>query len=802
MMLGVHIRSRLQVSAVALLAVIVSGTGAVADPAPEMAESGAHPGDENALQEVVVTAQKRNEQIKDVPISLSAVSGNDLQTAHIADYDDITRALPGVSFGSGASEGLTNIEIRGVSSTSGSATVGIYLDDVSVTVKNFYDGSTEPKLFDLDRIEVLRGPQGTLWGASSMGGTIRFITKQPDLDSFSGEVSADLSGTEHGGVNFGGTAIVNIPIEPGKFAIRAALTDSNDSGYIDRYANNYGMPGALLQSGVNDERATALRVTGLMIPDDGWKITPSVFFQRDQTADNSAFYPGLGLWEQDKEIDEYGRDTVFMPSLTVSKDLGFASLTSISGFFWREFSRQEDGTYYNSYAFANFFVDPLYSAPQYANQTAQVNKLIGNIASPIKYQTTYGQISQELRLASPPKDETGLPLTWQVGLYYADQYDKHVNYQRIPGVNTTFQQIFGYSMDSPQSLVEQTYGAPGLVLFPDDIDEDDHSHYDERQAAVFGQTDFDILPDLHGTVGLRYVYARADYNFQTLGFYQIGNISPYNQLDHYYALTPKFSVDYDIDPESSVYATASKGFRLGGPTGPLPFGPTTVCAGDEAAQGVTSQPTKFDSDKLWSYELGSKNRLDNDRLSIDGAIYYIDWQNIQQQIYLPTCGYYYTTNVGNAESYGSEIEIHYRALPGLTFGLTGSAEHAVITSTNNAQTVQVGEKVLNTPDWTATFSAEYHFPLTDEITGFARSDYSWVGRSRGSYVATNSNFSNPQYDVLNASIGVETASFSVSLYAKNLGDDKTIIQRPEINTVIEGYTVRPLTVGMTAKVPF
>jgi outer membrane receptor protein involved in Fe transport len=369
-------------------------------------------------------------------------------------------------------------------------------------------------------------------------------------------------------------------------------------------------------------------------------------------------------------------------------------------------------------------------------------------------------------------------------------------------VNTEFANIFGYSMDAPQSLIEQTFGTPGQPLFPGDIDEDDHSHYDERQAAIFGQTEVDILPDLHGTVGLRYVFARADYNFQTLGFYQIGNISPYNQLDRYYALTPKFSLDYDVTPETSVYATAAKGFRLGGPTGPVPFGPTTVCGGDEAAQGITSQPRKFDSDKLWSYELGTKNRLDDNRLSIDGAVYYVDWKDIQQQIYLPTCGYYYTTNAGDAESYGAELEVHYLVMKGLTVGGSATAEHAVITRSNDPLTVAVGEKILNTPDWALSLSSEYDWPVGDESLAFVRGDYSWDGRSHGSYIVTNSNYSNPQYDVLNASVGVKFATFEVSLYAKNLTNDRTIIQRPEINTVIEGYTVRPLTVGVTVKVPF
>ncbi|HUE09339.1 MAG TPA: TonB-dependent receptor, partial [Steroidobacteraceae bacterium] len=167
----------------------------------------------NELQEIIVTAQKRTEDIKNIPFSVSAISGAELAEHHVADYDDITRTVPGIGFQAGPGPGLDNIEIRGVSSTSGSATVGIYIDEISVTVSNsLYDGAVQPKLFDLERIEVLRGPQGTLYGASSMGGTIRFITKQPDLNSFSATVSTDLSGTHHGGFNNDEYGILNIPV--------------------------------------------------------------------------------------------------------------------------------------------------------------------------------------------------------------------------------------------------------------------------------------------------------------------------------------------------------------------------------------------------------------------------------------------------------------------------------------------------------------------------------------------------------------------------------------------------------------
>jgi outer membrane receptor protein involved in Fe transport len=662
-------------------------------------------------------------------------------------------------------------------------------------------------LFDIDRIEVLRGPQGTLYGASAMGGTIRFVTKQPDLDSYSGEFDTDLSGTENGGLNYTEGAVINAPIVEGKAAIRASLGYSLDGGYIDHYSQE----GRLENQGVNDERALMFRMTGKLVVDDDTTITPGVFFQRDKADDNAAFYPALGIWKQDKQVIEYGRDTMFLPSLSITHDLGFADLTSVTGYFWRDFARQQDGTYYNSTTFATAFLDPILSLfpngvdPNYPNfkpNTAADDSIIGNLRSPVKYTTRYGQTSQELRLASHPPEEGDLPLKWVVGLYYSDQWIHNTNFQQIPGINAAFEKIYGVPMEN--SPVFDAYGAPGIAkLFPNDVDEADEKRYDERQYAGFGQADYDIFPDLHAAIGMRYLYARDVVNFSTYGFYQIGNFSPFNQLAHSYAFTPKFTVTYDFDPSSNVYASASKGFRLGGPEpSPAPFGPTTVCAGDFANLGIASDPLKFASDKLWTYELGSKNRLDDNKLSLDGSAYYTQWSNIQQQIYLPTCGYFVTLNVGDAEIYGGELEASYRLLPGLTLGLNASYQHAAISRTDNAATVAVGQRLIDVPYETFDASVQYDYPLQSDMTITARADYTWQGRSNGSYQIGNSDYYNPPYGVLNANVGVETELYQVSLYVKNMLDDRTIIQRPEINTVVEGYTVRPLTVGVQAKYRF
>jgi len=767
--------------------------------APEAAPAG-------GLQQVVVTAQKRKEDVKDVPISISVIGGDDLQAQRITNFDDISRAVAGVSFNAAsASEGTTYVVVRGVSSTSGSSTVGIYMDDVSITLKNFYDGASQPRLFDLDRIEVLKGPQGTLWGDSSEGGTIRFVSKQPDMNTFSSEVGLDGSNTDHGSWNHGETAILNVPVQAGVFAIRGSFSYEHDSGYIDHYT----LGGQLAQKGVNYENVWMMRLTGKLIVGDGFVVTPAVFLQRDYQNDNNAFYPSFGLWKQNKQVQEYGTDELALPSLTVTKGFGFADFTSVSGVFGRSYERQEDGTFYNSTAFAQFFVDPLYPAQQ-----PQTDALIGTLRSAPFVKTHYLTISQEFRLASPAPEPGDLPLKWVAGVYFSDQWFHNTNYQTIPGIYPAFQSIFGYSLDDPaQSLVWQTYS--GCVpmssacvqhLFPNNIDESDNRYYRERQYAFFGQADYDILPRLHAGLGARYAISAENFRSTEIGFYQIGNISPYYQSARFNAFTPKATLGYDVNSGSTVYTSAAKGFRLGGPTGPIVFGPTSVCNSDFVNIGQTTQPTKFDSDSLWTYELGSKNRLWNNRIALDGATFYTNWKNIQQQIYLPTCGYYFTKNIGDAEIFGGEVQASARVMRGLTVETAATLQHATITSSNAPKTAAVGAHLIDVPYETLRASVAYDRPLQGDMSLTSRADFSWTGHSYGAYNyfnsaagAPNPNYQNPAYSVLNLSAGITTPRYDVSLYAKNAANNHIIIQRPQINTVSEGYTVRPRTIGLNVK---
>ena len=204
-------------------------------------------------------------------------------------------------------------------------------------------------------------------------------------------------------------------------------------------------------------------------------------------------------------------------------------------------------------------------------------------------------------------------------------------------------------------------------------------------------------------------------------------------------------------------------------------------------------------DHLWSYEFGTKSLLFQNSLSVNADVYYIDWTAIQQSIVIPICGGQLNSNVGDAKAFGAELEVRYKPtfVPGLLVSANLGGEHAYITSTINAATAAVGQDVLYTPEFTATISEEYTRPITSTLNGFFRSDYEYTGKSYGSFQATSPQYINPAYEVVNMNAGVGFGRYEVSLFAKNLFNDRTVLQSPQINSVIQGYALRPQTLGVS-----
>jgi iron complex outermembrane receptor protein len=741
-----------------------------------------------ALQEVVVTAQKRVEDVREVPVSISVLGADVLRRTQIADYGDLSQSVPGLSFSSQGGPGLSTLELRGISSAAGSATVGIYLDEVPVTIRNLLTiGNTEPHFFDVNRIEVLRGPQGTLYGSSSEGGTIRFISNRPDSRNWSGESNTDLSWTQHGGVNFLGSGVLNVPLIEGSTGLRVGVLHESTSGFIDQVSP---ITGGVLNSGINSDRTDVVRVTLESKPSPDLTITPALFFQRVQADDTDAYYLNpytnpatgtllpLGRLQTAKLVREPSTDTLAVPSVTVNYDAGFADVTSVTSYFYRGFNRVQDGTVGDSVYFGGVL-----SAAGYNGNS--VSALPGYIF----LNTQNRAYTQELRLASKEHDGASFPLTWLAGLYYSNQKTSVSDNEPIPGITATVTQLTGLPPSDPR-----IFGLP----FPEDSSYFSLRHYEQRELSVFGDASYPISPGLKLSAGVRYQIARL--SLDRVGDYFFNGGYSYDassSRDH--AITPRASITFDVSSESTVYGTVSKGYRLGGPNRPVP---ASVCAADLAALNLTAAPGSYNSDHLWNYELGSKSRLLNDRLSVNAAVYYIKWSQIQQDVYLNTCGYDFFQNVGSATSYGGELEMKGYVTQHLSLTVAGAYTHATFSQAVPSLGVRDGDPVEGSPIWNASLTAEYAAPITSEVNGFVLANYRGTGSSHGALDPTNPDYLRPSYRTLNANVGFQIRQWEFSFEAKNLLNQQTTIQRPNIQSVVEGITLRPRTLGLAVSTKF
>jgi outer membrane receptor protein involved in Fe transport len=724
----------------------------------------------NELGEIVVTAEKTSEPLSKTPISISAVSSATLQEEHITDYEELSRAVPNLSYSSGGGPGQANIEIRGVASQAGSATTGIYLDDVPINIVNIYtSGATEPRFFDLDRIEVLRGPQGTIYGASSMGGTIHFVSNVPDLHQFSASVHSWVSDTEGGSINSQADSSVNLPLVDGVAALRVGALVDHESGWIDRNA-----AGTIVATKINQVNSAVVRATLDWHPADGLSIEPSVFLQRVRTGGQDTFALALPEFESPTLLPEKESDEYAINSLTVRYDLGWSDLTSVTGYFWRVNDRKIDGTYYDSAYIGGY----LQQIEGYGGDA------ISALAAPAQFNTNVNQINQEIRLASKPVGPED-HWSWIAGLYYSRARTGLLDNEYIPGFNTTFESIYH---TTPLAIL----GA----AFPNDLVYDAFTEFENSEEAVFGQATYQILPGLKFTAGARYEKATEELSFNSLGYFASG--APYSGSTTGYKTTPKAVISYEFE-KTMVYASAAEGFRDGGINRPVPI---PLCSADLATLGLTQAPPSYRADSLWSYEVGAKSRALADAISVSGSLFDIRWSNIQTDIILPTCTFDIKDNIGSAENRGVELELTARATSDLKLTVGGNYTDARITEPVTILGVERGDHVPGVPKYQFSTAIDYTHQVLADTRGRLDLNAQWVGPSQGTIIHTDPDFSRPAYFVMGGSAGVQWQRLDLSLFVTNLLDQHKVLQRPNIALVEYGVTVRPRTLGVAANYSF
>jgi outer membrane receptor protein involved in Fe transport len=724
------------------------------------------------LEEVFVTAQRRKESAQDVPIAMSVLSEKNLEQMGVDDFVDFARTVPGLQF-RGAGPGRTKLSIRGISSGTGAATVGYYIDDVPLPTNNGFVNlvTVDPKLFDIQRVEVLRGPQGTLYGAGSMGGTVKYVTNTPDSTTFGSRFSFTGSSTTHGAENFAVDALANAPLITDRLAVRVLAYYRFEDGFVDRV---YGPPpedfeneNDLLDRSRNAGNEETIGGRGVIeyTPTDKARLTFSIFHQSTemdglQYVTGGPTNPNMELvFRQPLDVPEPFADEFTLYSLTGSFDFGNLNLTSIASYFERKFNMTEDGTIHLD----RFFYTPL-GGPL--------------LPGPLEEITDHDSETYEARLSTiePFHGFHGL-----IGAFKQERTPLRAANWIVPGANAIYEPL-------------------GLPL-PDDNFYTSKTVASAEEFAVFGEVSYQFVPSFKATAGVRYFDLKSTNTSVFNGLFGDGGAATSAKFDST-EINTKFALSWEPSDVATLYATVAEGLRPGTGLGFLP----DLCDPYLIALGFDpdNPPTQVDPDSVVSYEVGAKTIWLDDRLDLSAAVFNIDWEDIQQTVFLG-CGFNILANAGEAQSQGVELELAAR--PSDRVELAAALTYNDATLEADAPDVggERGDRIQDVPEWQFGASAQYRFPIQDGYTGFVRADGQYVGKSFVTFDQTNPLYTKPSYTLVNFRAGVETpGGWEVTLFVENAFDELAILALPDSLIFnledLPRYSVnRPRTVGITAR---
>jgi iron complex outermembrane receptor protein len=715
------------------------------------------------LESVTVTAERRSESIQEVPLSVTAISGDTLAKFSDVNFTDYAHAIPNLSFGTGSDFGITNgrtVTIRGITGgryRNGQATTSFYIDDTPVPL------ALDPRVLDLERIEVLRGPQGTLFGSSAMGGTVRLITKPAEAQSVTGYLDVQGFDINHGGAGYDLSGTVNLPLIPNELGLKFSAYNVYKPGYFSRQYGvvttpGYSLPGTAAP-GVDPHIASdteyggmlTLKYTPSALP--GLEVTPMVIYQ-DARANGfplADFSPDNLVQVRPLNIEESSQDEWVFSSLNAKYKMDFGSIIASSAWFHRHSTDTEDNTE----------VSATFWGPTYATGLLPAEYL----PSPAPSFLNLTSVTQEIRFES----SFSFPVQVIAGLYYTH------------GKSHTGQDI-------TQPVLA---GQPSDLYYPyiQDVP------LSNNEVAEFGDLSYTVggFELSAGVRGSTLEFKKHNYWYGWIN----GGITDAYISHREHSVTPRYTAKYQFTPDYMVYASAGKGFRSGG-SNSVP----SQC-GNEAGS--------YKSDSLWSYEVGSKDALFDGRMNLRAAAYRIDWKNIQQNILLP-CTYSVTQNAGSATSTGVELEADMAPMHGLNMSLSVGYDDAKITSVPEGATGFVtGQELNGVPKMTGSLLADYSMP-TSFGTAFVRPQYSFTGRSVSYSVIPVQQGGRPRasYSMVDLHVGGTSGAWEASLFAKNLldvranlGDEQSEVIELQSPTVRPRYLIaQPRTLGVEIKYRF
>lgn len=732
------------------------------------------------LTPITVTAEKRAESPQRIPMSIVAISGDAISAANAESFRDLLLSVPGLSY-SGSEIGLSRYSIRGISTAAANPTVGLYLNDVALnTVGSSFSGAIDPQLFDLDRIEVLEGPQGTLYGGSAMGGAIKYVTKRPLLNVFSISAATDLAYVDHGRVSYSGESVVNLPLITDHVSVRLGASYRYDSGYVDNVAGGqtqdwsrsstsppvlsepleYDSLSTFSASDFNGRSTTTSRISLSWVPVDHLTVTPVATVQRTDQANPDEFFTNLPTFESGDRFAQPTRDDLNVYSLEIVQNWHTVELTSLTGEVDRTLVLDRDFS-----LFIGALIPALYEDNSYNDS-----------------QTDTHTFSEELRISSAPD----AALRWTAGLYYSRQRDDF--FQQIDSIGAA--SYFGTGTDI-------TYSGNLLT--------------DTWQRAVFADLAYQVA-SWDVDLGIRRFEVNERIDSLTMGVLNGGTDTEIGKRGSAVGATPRFVVAHRRpDDDDMQYVSAAKGFRPGGPN---EYGATgSLCAPGLAQLGLARIPDNYQPDSLWTYEIGSKNELDHGRAVLNVAAFHTDWRKIQQEVTLPTCAFPFTGNVGAARVDGGEITAGVAPLVHAALNGSVSYVNSRITESGPGVPAQVGQPLLDTPRWSGNVSAQYELPLDDRSTLQARGSYEYHGSNLRQFTSlapvTYSNGTlgeipdatqvQQAYRVINLAVQLKRGRMTYRVYVDNLTDTAPYLDFRRPAGFSAADTLRPRTIGLGAR---
>src|SRR5690348_1215805 len=684
------------------------------------------------LGTIVVTANRRNETLQKVPMAVSALTYHDIQREHLQDFSDYAASVPGLN-ASPLGPGMTELSIRGIASGSQqpSASVGTYVDETPFGSSSVFaiGSALTPDLdpADVERIEVLRGPQGTLYGAGALGGVIRFITIPPDTQTWSGRLQLGGTSVDGGGNGFDVHGMVNAPLVKDKLAIRANVYDETDPGFVDDAGRG--------KTDVNESKVKGGRVSLLWTPTDRTSVRMTALAQNLSAAgsatvalDPDTLQPVYGdLQQRSAEFGGNAFDAHYrLYNVTVNSDFGWAKLMSSSSYSTLDAVINTDAT------------PLLFLGPQANGQP------YGTLEQAIVPQT---KATQEFRLSSP-KSQT---VEWLGGVFWT----------RETGNNAQNIYASDYYSGTPQP-------SPFGIPIGGDLQPSTYEAY-----AAYGSITWHVTDRFDVEAGLRYSHDKQHYTEIGYGVL-FGSPTPVTLLDKRsadssttFSLTPTFH----IDDNHMLYARIASGF--------LPGGPNIVPV------GVPNVPATFSPTKLTDYEIGLKSTSADDRLMVDLSAYYIDWTKIPLTTF--ENNFTFLTSGGQAKSKGLEATISWIPAPGLR--LSANAAYNDATLTKNApypSNGKRGDPLPYAPQFTLGLSGDYDFALGGGWHGYVGASYRYVGERSTDFAFSYpiagllpplpSSPTIPGYHTINLRAGVNRGQWNIDAYVKNLTNQRGIVQ--------------------------